>query len=217
MHFASDAGVVRALPRHPDWAYEHHDGRAHLSYRPRPLELVRDLAPVAGRGSPGAASPLVVDGATGGETERHELVALVRSVWSEQDPFRTSGGAGSRFARTLDGRDDPWDPPVLVARAGGDTAVGLVALTAWRPGTDRRVPAEPALAWLTVLPGWRLAGVASALLAAAVEAARRSGAGELHSAVSGANLAGVRWHWVNGFRPVTRQPGSGPAARGAKT
>jgi GNAT superfamily N-acetyltransferase len=218
VQFAVDVDAFRALPRHPDWAYEYLDGRARLYYRPRPLELVRDLSPVPARRPEGDAGPdgpqgLVVEPASTGD--RDDLVVLVESVWDDLDPYRTQRAtpdagpddrAAARFARTLEGADDPWDPGVLVARtdAGAGPVAGVVAVNAWRPVDDPELPAEPCITWLTVEPRWRMAGVATALLAATVEVAIQTGAGELHSAVSGANIPSVSWHWVNGFHPLAR-------------
>ena len=220
VQFRVDADTFRALPRHPDWVYEHLDGWAHLHYRPRPLDLVRDLAPVVQRAAPGQGRSLtrglVVQPAT--EDDEDEVVTLVDQVWDELDPYRVhrafagtreaSGdpeSAGPRFARTLAGDDDPWEPGALVARCGSraGAVAGVVTLSAWRPRDEDR-PAQPAITWLTVSPRWRRSGVATALLAAAVTIAVESGADELHSAVSGANTPSVCWHWVNGFRPVPR-------------
>jgi GNAT superfamily N-acetyltransferase len=200
VQFAVDSDVFRALPRHPDWSYDWLDGQARLSYRPRPLPLVRGLGRVPRRPTRVSIEPAE-------DRDRRDLLALVAGVWGALDPFRAGSlAAAPRFARTLDGRDDPWDPGVLVARPADGSpsqAVGLVALNAWRPaGAPATALAEPGLCWLTVAPGWRHEGVATALLAAAVEAARHTGAGELHSAVSVANTAAVAWHWVNGFTPL---------------
>jgi GNAT superfamily N-acetyltransferase len=217
VQFPVDGTTFRALPRHPDWAYEHFDGWAHLRYRPRPLELVRDLAPVTPRaGDPDIDHRPAVLTATAADHE--ELVHLVDLVWDDLDPYRVrralegsgpgpaeADTAGLRFARTLAGEDRPWEPGVLVARAraGAGPVAGVVTLGVW-PGGDPSGVAQPAITWLTVSPRWRRAGVATALLAAAVAVAGRTGAGELHSAVSGANLPSVCWHWVNGFRPLPR-------------
>lgn len=216
MQFVVGLDAFRALPRHPDWAYEFLDGRAHLHYRPRPLELVRDLAPVtvrrpfaAGDGPDGLHGVVVRPAAA---EDRDEMMMLVEAVWEELDPYRTmratpepepADTAGARFARTLAGADDPWDPAVLVARTAGGAGpvAGLVTLNAWRPADDHEIPAEPVISWLTVEPRWRMAGVATTLLAASVAEAARSGAGELHSAVSCANIPSVCWHWTNAFHP----------------
>jgi GNAT superfamily N-acetyltransferase len=202
VQFAVDSDVFRAMPRHPDWAYEWGDGQARLCYRPRPLPLVRDLSPVRRR-----PTRVVVGPAEDGD--RTDLLALVAGVWGDLDPFRAGGPpAAARFAPTLDGADDPWDPAVLVARptTGSRRPVGVVALNAWRPAGAPHGLAEPGLCWLTVASGWRHGGVATALLAAAVTAAAQSGAGELHSAVSVANAPSVAWHWVSGFTPLRRGP-----------
>jgi hypothetical protein len=219
VQFTVDAATFHALPRHPDWAYEYLDGWAHVRYRPRPLDLVRDLSPVrpAARGArdPGRTHGIVVQRAM--PTDHGELVALVDEVWDELDPYRarralsgvvTAPGdsAGARFCRTLAGDDEPWSPGVLVARAGQGSGpvAGLLTLSAWRRGGDRTARAQPAITWLTVATRWRRAGVATALLAGALAEVDRTGATELHSAVSGTNLPSVCWHWTNGFLPLPR-------------
>jgi GNAT superfamily N-acetyltransferase len=218
VQFPVDGPTFRALPRHPDWAYEHIDGCAHLRYRPRPLDLVRDLSPVPPRtGDAEVRHGLVVQPAT--EADEEDLIRLVALVWDGVDPYRylraladpvteapVAASAGPRFARTLAGDDDPWDPPVLVARAraGAGPVTGVVALSTWRPAGEGTSPVAVAITWLTVSPRWRRAGVGTELLAAAVEVARCSGSHELHSAVSAANLPSICWHWVNGFQPLPR-------------
>jgi GNAT superfamily N-acetyltransferase len=218
VQFPVDGPTFRALPRHPDWAYEHLDGWAHLHYHPRPLEMVRDLSPVASRiGDPDVRHGLAVQPAT--EADHDDLVHLVDLIWDDLDPYRVRRAfaglepgsskaerAGARFARTLAGEDDPWHPGVLVARARGGSGpvAGVVTLSTWRPRGERACPASPTITWLTVSPRWRRAGVATALLGAGVDIARRTGAVEIHSGVSAANLPSICWHWVNGFRPLPR-------------
>ena len=213
VQFTADVDVFRSLPRHPDWNYEYLDGQAHLSYQPQPLQLIRDLSPVRPRVA--GTQGLVVAAAT--NQDRDEAVDLVDAVWSQLDPYRIRWAhpgcspierPGARFTRTLAGSDDPWDPGMLVARAHGGAGplVGLVTLNAWRRVDAPGLLAEPGLSWLTVDPHRRLAGVATALLAASVDVAVHTGAGELHSAVSCANIPSVCWHWVNGFRLLGHAP-----------
>jgi predicted N-acetyltransferase YhbS len=82
-------------------------------------------------------------------------------------------------------------------RAAGEVVGGVLLQRGAGKGSG-----PPFLAWLSVRAAWRRAGVAGALLGAVVEWLRVAGYEQVHSAVSGANLPSLRWHWRHGFTPL---------------
>jgi hypothetical protein len=191
------------IPRHPDWRWEYGDGALLLSYRPRTIQLVRDVrAPVPPRGQ---ATARLLDL----ERDDARLREFLRDVWSGEDPYRSfdaptewvSSHLTASLARLT-------EPSGAIAEEDG-RVIGAVLLE--RPYDDT---GAPMLSWLSVRWGHRCEGVGSALLAAIVEALDQAGVPQLASAVSPGNIASLYWHWRNGFqaRP-DRTAAWGPAAR----
>lgn len=174
------------FPRHPDWKHEYWDGALQLSYRPKPIELVREVAPPV-RPWRDHTVRLI------GDVPR----AFLAETWSREEPYRVVPAAEGwlhaeldRSARRLVG------PRGAVVEEEG-AVIGAVLVE--RPFRDVD---DPVLTWLAVRSGFRCDGVATSLLAAILDALRAGGVARLASGASAANRASVAWHWRHGFRPL---------------
>lgn len=176
--------AAQRLPRHPDWNYEIRGGELHVSYRPRPLQVERDLSPVHG----GAAHPV-----TECARDDPDLWAFLWEVWSGEPPFLHFEDPDAVFEseRGWALRHDTGWPAWRVA--DGDEWIGA-ALTYAHPADGR-----PTLCWLTVHRAYRGRGAASALLAHLVDRAAGAGLATVRSEVSAGNRASLLWHWRHRF------------------
>lgn len=203
MDFPLTAADAWRLPRHPDWKYEYWDGEVHLRHRPRPLGLVRSTAEPVCNGDAHVAERLRPSG------DREELERLLWEVWREEDPYRTYGKVeGRRVLR--DELDESGkrlaDPAGALVWDGADLAGALLLQRG-----DAHGHTPPVIAWLSVRAAHRRTGVASALLAGAVQWLRAAGQDQVRSAVSAANPPSLRWHLQHGFQ-LLHDPFGGPTA-----
>lgn len=126
------------------------------------------------------------------------IVSFLREVWRHEEPFRCYDP--ELADRVLDQQLERsvgrlGEAAGFVAHLEGDLA-GAVLL---EPSYEPMDPQTLQLSWLAVGNDDRNRGVASALLAAAVELLADAGHTTLHSGTSAANVPSLRWHWTHGF------------------
>jgi hypothetical protein len=211
------------LPRNAAYKYEYFGGRAVLSPRPKTFSCVRDVSPVsAGPLAPVEVRPLPRTAAAG-------LADLFHRAMLRTQPFESLDHDAARkasdacFDKTLRGDDGPVveaacfqafsdrathlpDEPV-----GGIliTLVPKEILTVPYAGMWKSPPPEdaverrlgvPHLTWVFVEPWEGRRGIASVLLAKAVDVLREMGFTELASTFLLDNGPSTLWHWKHGFR-----------------
>lgn len=119
---------------------------------------------------------------------------FLAGFWRTEDPYRSVEEPGEWLDEGLEtsfGR--LAEPGGAVAEEDGEI-IGAVLVE--RPHRDE---SAPCLTWLSVRPGFRCDGVATALLATVVAALDAAGAPHLDSHASPGNRASIAWHWRNGF------------------
>lgn len=222
---------MRRLPRHPAFHYTARPGGILLGPRPRHHHALLQLAPAS------VARSLAEAGACAGvavqpwaPADAPALAALFAAAFADVQPFASLDAATRRTAaqqvleHTCCGGDGPLIADACFTAHGDQGPVGgsLVTLLPagdpclpdsyyWPspPPAERLGPADgrPHLTWIFVAPAYARTGVATALLAASVQALRDRGHTELASTFLLGNEASLLWHWRNGFA-LLGHPGS---------
>jgi GNAT superfamily N-acetyltransferase len=210
------------LPRNAAYKYEFLSGTAYLSPRPKFFHALLDLAPLAERPLPDAAS-VVLRPVVAADWEG--LVPVFSGAFRGVVPFASleDGPRRDAAARSLsftrDGGDGPWIARASFVAEDGEDArpVGAILLTLlpdedpsdwsafhWKepPPADclERGVGRPHLTWVFVNPMEAGRGVATALLNAAARELLAMGYRQLASTFLLGNDSSVLWHWRCGFR-----------------
>ena len=219
------------LPRNPAYKYEYLDGEGWLTPRPHFFHAILDLVP-PGHGEPFGLRPLPPG-------EILDLVPLFRAAFRRVQPFASLSDQEAEQAgresleNTLRGSDGPLVEPACFCayEEGSQRPAGAILITLlpaleagqWRyrpwpepppsDAVDRRL-GQPHLTWVFVSPMAARRGLATALLAAGVEALLELGYPRLASTFLLGNDRSLLWHWRNGFRLLPSQaPSREPARR----
>jgi GNAT superfamily N-acetyltransferase len=213
------------LPRNAAYKYEFLNGNAYLSARPKFFHALLDLAPLADRPLPAAASTVL-------RPIRHAdwegLTSLFSAAFRGVVPFGClEDGPRQEAARksllfTHDGGDGPRiDRASFVAEDWDSTRpIGAILVTLlpdedpsdwsafhWKepPPADclERAIGRPHLTWIFVSPLESGRGIATALLNAAVRELLILGYRQLASTFLLGNDSSLLWHWRCGFRLAT--------------
>jgi ribosomal protein S18 acetylase RimI-like enzyme len=181
----SDSDALWRLPRHPDWKYEMVKGEALLSSRPRPLRLRRSTSLEVPAVTLSAIEVRTIDA----RRDRSEIAKLLMDVWVQEDPYRSFEDPDTLLQEQIQrSLEDPGLGVVAIDEQGVCAVVLVPSMTA------------PELMWLTVRREARERGLATALLRLVVETLSASGADELASGTSAANVPSLRWHLTRGFQ-----------------
>jgi GNAT superfamily N-acetyltransferase len=185
LRFSVSFDAWRRLPRHPDWKYEMVDGEAWLSSRPRSLLLRRSTSLEIPAVKLSGVEVRTMDA----RRDRSEIAKLLMDVWVDEDPYCSLEDPETLLQEQIQRSLEDPDLGVIAIDEQGVCAVVLVpSMTA------------PELVWLTVRRDARERGLATALLAVAVQTLSARGVDELASGASAANIASLRWHLTRGFQ-----------------
>jgi GNAT superfamily N-acetyltransferase len=209
------------LPRHAAYKYEYLGGEAVLTPRPRCYRAVLDLRPIADT-EPAELQPLPAD-------EILALDELFCAAFGRTQPLASLdadtalAAARACLGKTRYGGDGPLIESACFQAVGEQRGrpLGAILITLlpaevltdlwcyrWEepppPDAIARAIGCPHLTWVFVSPWEMRRGLATALLAAAVEELLRLGYRHLASTFLLGNDASTLWHWRCGFRMLAQ-------------
>ena len=212
----------RHLPRNAAYKYDHLNGTAYISPRPKHYHALLDLRPVQADASV-AVHPLLPSELLCLDQLFAEAFRYVEPFGSLDDATRLEA-ARQALERARSGGDGPWIERASFVAMAGDKPSGAIVITLlphgdpcdwdsyrWAepppPDCIERRLGRPHLTWIFVAPLEKGHGTGTALLAASVRALMDLGFTQLLSTFMSGNDSSMLWHWRNGFQ-LLAHPGS---------